>query len=273
MTFADFKTLIRDNLFPEGIAENLVTVYDTAIVDAMIDLQRWVPCLQANHLDIYPQCATYWRCGLTCVDMPPGRINRVFTTDGQNYCSRLHYRQVDYATLERYSRKLSDRYTAPANAGMTVLPFGYKYPEAATDSIYGRATFGLWAIYKKRLFLGPWIQSTESLVVDWDGIKRDWRDVDVVKTTTEDDSFPWGPDAQRAIRLFCQQERPQDFVEGRMMAGKWAEDWKTARADLIYECGKVSRVQPTDDTRSIVDGEMVDLENLLAGYPYSETDV
>jgi hypothetical protein len=150
---------------------------------------------------------------------------------------------------------------------MTALPMGFKYPESSTDSLYGRATFGFWAIEGRRLFIGPWLQSDESLAVEWNGIKRDWAESDIINTTTAEDSFPWGPDVQRAIRLFCQQDRPQDFVDGKALAAKWTQDWLTARADLMYECNKVTELQHTIDPRADVDGEMVDLDNLLIGYP------
>lgn len=51
-------------------------------VDAVIDLQQWVECLQQNNTFLFPQCATYYNCGLTIIDSAPrGIIKRVSVID------------------------------------------------------------------------------------------------------------------------------------------------------------------------------------------------
>lgn len=51
-------------------------------VDALIDLQTWVECLQQNNTTTFPHCATFYNCGLTIIDAAPrGIIKRLSVID------------------------------------------------------------------------------------------------------------------------------------------------------------------------------------------------
>lgn len=245
MTFAEFKAGIKARLFPEGIAETLDGLYDTVILDGMIELQRYVPCLAQEQTDVHPQGATYFRAGMTVVEMPPGEIRRVYTVRGEDYGSRIHYTQAPHGELELWSRGFMREVAAPLNAGLPALKFSYRYPEAGTDSLYGRALAGKWAVCGRRLFIAPWLQAEESLAVEWAGLKKSWAETDRLKTDDRD-MFPWDEAAQRVLRLFCQHERPQDFPEGMKLAAKWRDDYLQARADLALDCRQIRHPWPEE---------------------------
>lgn len=246
-TFATFLADVRAKAFPEGEAENLVTAHNTAAIDALIQLQTYVRCLQERHVDIHPQCSTYFRCGVTVIDAPDGEVSRVYTVHGNKYCSRLHYLPVEFEELDGWSRRFFELVAAPENAGLPSLKFSYKYPEATTDSDYGRALFGLWTIKDDKIFLAPWLQSTESMVVEWAGVKKAWGDNDPVL---------WTPDVERAVRLFLKKDRPEDFPDGLKMAKKWSEEYAEAMGDLCYRCDRKMRV-PERKHDHIIDMESV----------------
>src|SRR5882672_9519410 len=81
-TWLQFRTEIRQQLFPQGEAQSQVAAHDKYFLDAIIDLQTWVPCLQQNNTTVFAHCATFYNWGLTFIDSAPrGIIKRVSIID------------------------------------------------------------------------------------------------------------------------------------------------------------------------------------------------
>ena len=93
MTFAEFAKSVRDNIFPDGPAENLITWYRTFTERALIDLQIKVPSLRKRHVDHVPHDATRFSCWASVIDRPDGKITRVSVLSGGDCCKEipLHY--------------------------------------------------------------------------------------------------------------------------------------------------------------------------------------
>jgi tartrate-resistant acid phosphatase type 5 len=236
LTFAQLIADLKPEVFPEGLAENLDIPFDKSVKSALIDLQRWVTCLQANHVSFYPQCSTFFRLGRTAIDAPVGRINKVSTVAGEDGSTPLVYTQVDWDTFNCWSANLALLATNPTNLGLTVLPMGFKYPESSSDSAFGRAVAGIWCVHRSKLWVAPWLQSGESLVIDWDGIQLAWGNADLV---------PEALDVRRAVKLFVQQDNPQWFENGGDLYAKWREEYQSQRGDLIFECRQQTMVRPS----------------------------
>jgi hypothetical protein len=249
MTFLELKVALVSELFPDGLAENLIIPFANSVRSAMIDLQRWCSCLQVNHTSTFAQCSTYYRCGTTVIDAPVGRVELVATISGTSHCRRITYGQRSWKEFQCWSRGLSDLITtAPTNTGLPLLPLGFKYPEAITDSLYGRALVGIWCLHKGKLWVAPWLQSDETLVVEWDGMKMTWADAD---TIWED------RDIQRAISLYVQQDHPQWFPNGSDFYAKWKADFETQRGDLIWECNERNRVKASNTCGEDIESELL----------------
>ena len=350
-------------LFPDGIAENLVTAYNGFVVQAMVDLQAAVACLRYGNTDFYPQCSTYFNCGLTVLPQPNGQVLHVCTIGKQlnqgqtpgtqigtsavvfpmvnlvngvivttpvsgtlcsipatglytieiaqtnqfatlypagapqyiqvqisytdssgnpqtvqpaplchlsdanqsgsltidcladtnvtysinpynvpqqdgtisvnmtltsggtgasndDWCSKVYYQQVQYDHIERLVKanrgcsqtnniwvvanaivaqlfgnwREKRRYCPPTDLGfenLPPLPPGFHYPQTSTDA-GGRSRSGVYAIKHGRIYIAPWIESTESVIVEWNGVKTNWADTDLV---TDDPQF------EKAVRL------------------------------------------------------------------------
>lgn len=274
ITFLQFKTAVRSRVFPAGEARNLRTAHDKSIVDALIDLQRWVECLQKNNTHLVPHCATYFNCGLTSFDFPRARIMRLSVIDKINpetgredataaddYCSEIEYQQVDACHIRNWlgrSREagcfgftLSGFFAIPAGlcgnkntvpvptdegvpAGLPSLQLGYHYPQESTDSTFGRAQSGVWAVEGGRVMVAPWIQTTETVVVKWNGIKRDWVDADLV----DDD-----PGLFRAVELFLRWEHARDWDRDANAASLYELEYRKALSELMYDCAEENRVR------------------------------
>lgn len=125
-----------------------------------------------------------------------------------DWCSKIYYSQVDYAHVERYVRACNNcsnsslwqvanailanifgnwrtkrRYKNPTDIGfenLPPLPPGFHYPQTSTDAGGRSRRGGFFAIKHGRIYVTPWIESTESVIVEWNGIKTNWADSDLV---------------------------------------------------------------------------------------------
>ena len=210
-TVAEFKTEIIRQVWPSGAPENLVlppvegapSPYDLIFAEAFAEIEKWVPCEQENHTDIIPFCATFFKCGQTILPAPYGVIKRVGTLIDKEWCDPVWYYQVDFPKTEWEARRLMslmERIIAWPDNGR--MPLGITQASATTDSPYGRARMGLWSIHRKNLYLFPWIQSNEVVYVEWDGIKTEWRETDMITETQE---------YKKAIKLFFQYGHERDY--------------------------------------------------------------
>jgi len=247
-TFSQLKADLRPILFPAGEAKNLRIAHDKFFVDALTDLQQWVECLQQDNTQIYRQCSTFYNCGLTVLDAPRGFIKALFVIDQDaagldDWCSRIDYPQVEPTHIRNYLRRsnglgyccsipqffalpssvLKGAYPTPTDvglpAGLTPLKLGYHYPQANTDRTWGRASAGVWAIERGKIHVAPWIQSTETIVLVWDGLKRTW---------TDDDPIDDDPLLKDAVYEYVRWQQADKFDK---------EEADAMRARLAYEGG------------------------------------
>jgi len=88
MTFGQLKKDIRDQIFPDGESSNLVKSHDKSFIDAIIDIQKWVACAQQNNTSLFPQCSTFYKCGMTVIDSAPRGIIRSVSVIDKNPISQ-----------------------------------------------------------------------------------------------------------------------------------------------------------------------------------------
>jgi len=272
-TFANLKEELRPLIFPGREAANLRPAHDKMFVEALVDAQRMSECLTYNNTNIFPQCATYFQCGMTLLPAPRGAIKRLYVVDRINpttgredaaapldWCSRIDYQQVRKCDMEKYVAAVASgcgscgtamssvfgyplamcgekSFPTPTDAGWlnaAALPMGLHYPQSSTDSRCGRARKGVWAIERGRIYVAPWIQSTETIIVEWDGIKREWDDGDVL----EDD-----PTLKRAVRYFVAAGQAKDYDRDDAAWAAFRRDYDEAIRDLIWECRQETMVR------------------------------
>jgi len=239
ISYGDYKQKMRKALWPHpGEAESLVEAHDHFFLEAMIDLCKWVRCLQQNHTDVHAACSTYVQCGLTVFAAPYGEIKRVYTIVNGDWCTKVMYEPANFNRVNGWSQRLLKTFVAPANVGWPALQQGFRYPEASTDSVCGRSRAGIYANHRKRLYIAPWLQSNESIVVEWEGVKTNWKDSDLLDETY------WTPDVAAAIKLFVLWSHVRDFGIYDTSPGEvntTRANYESARADLIYWCEQRTR--------------------------------
>ena len=249
MKFADLVTELRGDIWPEGVPESLSAPIDKTFEAAVTHLQRYIPCLQTRNINRYPQCSTYFQGSKTVIDAPKGRINRLYTIldeSGEEVYPAV-FKQVSKDELECNSIQLLSMVYPPKNTSQDPLPMGFKYPEEDSDykvnskgeklaTKHGRAVIGQWAIDRDRIYISPWINSNEIVVVEWDGVKTRYSPEDSV---IEDIDF------KRAVKLFVQREYARDFDNDYERYRYMSLDFDMAMGDLIHECKKQTELKTT----------------------------
>lgn len=232
-TFTQFKTKLRARLWPGREPSNLVASHDAMFQTAMLELQKWVPCLKEYNISTYETADREWDGAKTRVQMPNGQIRRVYTVAGgtDRWRDRVYYRSSNIKEMECWARKLVDARTP---TGLPDLGYGVRKEEVASDWSLGRARQGIWAHYRGKLYLAPWLQTYEMLVVEWDGEKQEWQESDGV------DPRMWRADAERAVELYVTWRHERHYGD-RMLAKDFEQDFDKALADLMHWCRENTR--------------------------------
>lgn len=240
IAYKDFRAKLARILWPSGEPRNLRVPHDSFFVSAMQDLQKWVVCNRENNIDVFDACASYVSCAQTIIEAPlNGTISRVYTIANGIWCDQVHYQKVSYKELQCLARNTITGFTAPTNKGMPALQQGWKHHEKSTDSSCGRAIIGVYAFHRDRIYIFPWIQSNEQVIVEWDGWKTDWKDNDQLEQTI------WDKRSEDAVRFFVRKEHEDEYGSPDQ-ASKAKKNFEDARADVMYWCDQ-KRAIPDDD--------------------------
>lgn len=238
MNYAQLKTEVLAAAFPLGVPENLQTSLESYVQSALIEIQRWVPCTRYRHDNVYAACQTYWHCGASVITAPVGRILRAYTVENEGWCNPVIYNPVSVGEFRRWQARWqtmwrNSYYRTVVPNGTSALPMGFDVPNTSSDAACGRANTGVYALdpSSKRLYIGPWLQTTESLVVEWQGIKRTWVDGDLT---------PSDPDFIRLCRLFVELEYGRKWGCADLAVKEIA--WREALADIAVTCREETKL-------------------------------
>lgn len=226
--FAQFKTKLRKTLWPAGEAKNLRDPHDRWFMLAMMEIQKFCPCVQQFNTSEFKQCSTFWENAKTVVNMPHGYVRQVYTIANDDWRDAVVFESSNWDAIQAWATNLY-RAKTPINKGLPKLPMGYWNAEPSTDSLCGRARLGIWAYNRHRLFVAPWIQSNETLVVEWDGLKDRWEDTDGVN------ELYWTADYEDAIILFINWKHALHYGD-KKYAQELELKWRDAFAGLIWNC-------------------------------------
>jgi hypothetical protein len=392
-SFGNLMTECRSYLWPSGEQSNLVAAHNKAFVDALMDLQQLIPCLQQDNITLVPQCATLYQCGINVCDAPRGRIKKVSvinsrppappdgaiviagvfnplitdaptsaasigtipnggsyvieisaasgscrerdvkaqyfqvvvqytdntgtaqsyiqnvylndcTTDVSipvnilasssvfvaitptnqppvaygaqitvnvrtpntvtipidlnDWCSEIEYGQTEPAYIQRYFEMIRarrsdvwlprffglpwdgcgfDRPPRPTDAdvssSLAALPLGYHYAQPSTNRRH-RSRFGLWALERQKIYILPWLQTTETIIIKWDGIKRTWAATDPVDQD---------PLLIKAVTEYVRWDHFQNWDKDYEAAQAAQAAYNEARTMLWHECREETRIR------------------------------
>lgn len=243
MTLEQLIAELSSQLFPDRLAENWKANFKSYVKEGLCDLQRIIKCLQEKHTDVYPQPSTYFKCGTTVICAPPGQIKRVYTIPTDDWCQPIQYPRKPLSDIQCWSRRFSRTSGIPDNTGLPILGQGYKFPESSTDGRFGRAQTGYWAYdeQNKNIIVAPWIQSTESVVIEWSGLKLSWKDIDGVSAgqMNEDE---W----KRAIKAWVMSKYNKFALGDQVASASMMEEYTDSLRMLTYDCRRIQvNLDPT----------------------------
>jgi hypothetical protein len=192
-TARQLKDSIILQVWPDGMPENLVTQIDEMFQEAFAEIAKWVDGERSKNANVVHACDTHFKCGMTVLEAPRGVIKRIYTVANAEYCDPVFYLNKDWPAPECWSRNLRNQATVDSDVPM--LPLGFRPFDASTDTGFGRARSGIWSQHDGNIYISPWIQSNEYVVIEWEGIKENWADSDLVNPDQ---------DYKKALRLYFQ---------------------------------------------------------------------
>ena len=244
MTYAQFSTRVRAAVWPEGEAENLVDTHKNWVLDALIDLQQKVPCLQHYHKD---QHANDWlfNCGASFFTAPRGFIFGLYTVLDDDWCPKVRYDPVSEDQMRclladnQECGKLYDPYPFYYEYSVYypygVMPYGTYYP-IETDKAC-RSTAGVFSLIRGDIYTYPHLQNNEIAVLEWDGIKRSWGDSETMPDAYDrevEEAVEFSLEAKTARK---DDRNPDGFALAR-------SEYNSKVAQLIWQCQKERRLPP-----------------------------
>ena len=141
-TFGDLKAELRPMLWPQGEADRLVVPHNKFFEEALVEIQRWVDCLQYNNTQLFRACSRFYHCGLSVMEQPVSladsrsignRIVSVSVIDKINpktkledpdspddWCSRIYYQPTSYQLLTQYQQQVKSCQTCGTGLGVGI---------------------------------------------------------------------------------------------------------------------------------------------------------
>lgn len=239
-TLLQLKTDIRADIWADSEAENLVAAHDNAFLEALSVIQDEVPCYRDNQANVVDFSDTFFKMGMTVLAKPAGVVDYVYTIAEEDWDDPVFYRPATLKEVQCYRADCRE-YTTPEVSVGTQL--GFRPATDENDVEQGRARYGLFCIHQGNIYMAPWIQSNEQVVIEWNGKKAAsaWEDADPVSDEI---------DFRKAVKLYVQYAHERDYGdaararllhEPRTNGGAFDE----ALSDLMRRCHSESDV-PTD---------------------------
>ena len=199
---------------------------------------------------------------LSVIDQLDPVTRRESASAPDEWCSQIFYEQVGYSKILKYQQQVESCSSCGGFANFTgifgfntgnsckgnfptpddaeylsspALPMGHHYqPQASTNSPRGRANRGVWALERGRIYIAPWLQNTETVIVEWNGIKSEWEDLDIV-----DDN----PQLKRAVRYYVAWNHAKDYDRDDVAAAAAEKSWRMALSQLMRDCREEGRIR------------------------------
>lgn len=251
-TVAQITSSIIQQVFPSSQPEGLEAAHALLFQEGISKIHRflWDEDLQLDpNVSVIRFCKTQYKCGMTVFDRPSinGVIRRVFVICNEQECDPVYYRQVRWPGPE-WLGKRAMRFSGIQPANGAALRLGFSEADAANDSNCGRARSGVWCLHNGNIYLSPWIQSTEKIVVEWEGLKEEW---------DLDDPLPGNQEFRNTLKLFFQYAHERDYgssERSRLFSNPAAlrnplaaGDFDVALAEYMHWVREQNKVQRFED--------------------------
>lgn len=252
MTYAEFKQEIRDRVIPDGDSARLDPRHDGWILNLLIELQRKVPCLRTQHKEYIQQAATFTWCGAVAMPYPLGTVTKITgvrVNPSDNSCKfvdAVPYTEAVFKGIFKQQKRCGYNYVTAGGSTGYDTTYGEEYdygskdpdlrPTTEADDTSCSATGRAYAIFDGYVWLWPMLNSDETAVLQWTGIKRHWEDTDEIPW--EDEAGSVDPElldaAVSGFSTYFYKFTDCDSEKASMAT----VDWRKKLAELIINCEK-----------------------------------
>lgn len=262
-TFAEWSARIRLQVIPEREVAHLIPTHQNYIADALIDLQKCVKRLQQDHKTVIQTCDTYYNCGASVFTAPDrALIQKLYTVLSTNWCSKVNYEPVSkdqmdclmsQVELPKQSKGSCER--CYSGDYIDYLYYGDQYPDPEYAP-HCRSDVGYFALHRSHLWVFPSFLPTENVVIEWDGIKRVWADLDVADFDREVEEA-----AEYYLRWKIKQHEDCD-IDAAMLSKL---DYEMKRRDLILQARREAELKKSPPCFSTYPGGQASLWPSVTG--------
>ncbi len=202
MTFDELFNAVVRNVYPDKIPRVLVSRSRDWMRDALIDLQSKVTQLRSGNIQIVNQESTYYYCGLTVFDAPRGWISRIAITHRDvPACKQFNAVAISKEEMQSLTANCScSTLPVPVNPSK-IGPLGFMIPDPTIDTLqvitYRKASF-----FDGLIWFYPWINSNESIVVEWKGEKKSWDGTDLLPSSFLNEQGEVDREIQMLVELY-----------------------------------------------------------------------
>lgn len=288
MTYEELTDEVIARTFPEGVAENLESIYRKRVLDGMIELQRWCPYFRSRQFTIVPFGVSLYRQGTSYISAPCGKVKRVASYTDDSMRDIVYYDPAERTDLDRWQQGTSRTRLYPEE---DTVSDGYYPATPDVDKGY-RAERAIFVVDNRTIAICPHLESGETVLVEWDGIVRTFDDADAV------DVGDFEAQVTDALSLYLRKESAlrEDRNSGDYIA--IGTRWKQALAGLkldtkeldepetpLEDIGNLPRPEPqgcsadyasnVGDAPNFVSIGSGDPEGVVTGYPgriYTNSD-
>lgn len=238
MTYAEFEDAVIEQVFPESEeAENLRGNHSAYILDAVIKIQQRVKYWQQHHFEYVPYSSTFWNCGGSAFSAPRGFIKSLRVIENDDECTKVIYTPVTpeaMACLMVAPQACNCAMDVPSGTYYTEaygdvdypdVGQGFMYPDATTDKPC-RALDGSFTLQDCMIYIWPHIQSNETAILEWSGLKRLFAADDEV---TFDREFQEAVEDYVRSRSAALQDKEEDYSKARLA------DFNNKIGDMIFQ--------------------------------------
>lgn len=197
LTFTAFHDAVKDEVAPEGLAENLIIPFRSWVGYALADIQTWIPWYRTFNFQFTTKEAAHEFCSTSIFQGPQGKITQMFAYKPGKDCARYYYKRSSQAEIDCWMdrQRCLCPATDPPASNIYDSPYcNYVIPgEESCSSPYLTGEeddtrfknldddvriFTVGPDY--RVYAAPRFPCGYILLLQWQGINRTWGDYDLV---------------------------------------------------------------------------------------------
>lgn len=247
MTYLQFKDAVKAETIPDKDSTRLNRRHDGWIVSALIEIQQKIRCLQSEHKEYISQDATYYSCGASAFEIPKGGyVKSLKVQETLNPCNYIDAIPMTEAVFKGILQNMQNCRCGPP-VGVPddySYYYGYEYDYGEYDSELTPATPVIdlktrprnraFTLYDGNVWVWPVISSNDTAVLRWHGVKKNWRNTDIMPWLGEGGTDD--PEVQEVVQWYFQAKRYQFDICDQEKSNAAYALYRKKVGEMMVEC-------------------------------------